>query len=212
MSLPAPEAVLEGLTRIARETTLLASAWHVVLAAVLVALSCGYRPNSRFAGLLVALPVASASVVAWLYANAFNAVVLGVGALAVAASALGLPTKRAHAGSTVARVAGLSLVGFGWFYPHFLQPDAGLALLYAAPIGALPCPTLAVVVGLAYWAEGFEARLWSSILGGLGLFYGIVGTIWLGVTIDTFLTLGALMLLGCAWSRSTPFVAKSPIH
>jgi hypothetical protein len=79
-------------------------------------------------------------------------------------------------------------------------------------LGALPCPTLAVVVGFAYFAEGFESRLWSSILGGLGLFYGVVGTMLLGVTSDVVLTIGALMLLGRAWSRFIPFVAKIPSH
>jgi hypothetical protein len=204
MSTLTADAVHEGLARIARETTPLAIVWHVVLAGVLLALSFGYRPSCRLAGIVLALPVASASIVAWCYANAFNAVVLGAGAFALAASACLLPTRRAHAGTRAARVVALSLIGLGWFYPHFLAPGAGLALLYAAPLGAVPCPTLAVVVGLSYFAQGFESRLWSSILGGLGLFYGIVGTIWLGVTSDVLLTIGALMLLSRAWSRRSP--------
>jgi hypothetical protein len=212
MSPPTPEAVLEGLTRIVNETAPLAMGWHVVLAGTLLALSLGFRPSCRAAGLVLTAPIASAGAVAWLYTNTFNALVLGVGALALALSACVLPTSRAHSGTTAASVVALSLIGFGWVYPQFLAPGSGLAFLYAAPLGALPCPTLAVVVGFAYFAEGFESRLWSSILGGLGLFYGVVGTMLLGVTSDVVLTIGALMLLGRAWSRFTPFVAKIPSH
>lgn len=210
MSPPAADAVLEGLTRIARETVPLAVVWHVLLASALLALSFGYRPSSRLAGLILSVPIASAGVVAWRYANAFNAALLGAGALALGASACLLPTRRAHAGTAAAQVAALCLIGFAWVYPHFLPDGAGLAFLYAAPLGALPCPTLAAAVGLSYLAQGFESRLWSSVLGGLGLFYGIFGMMWLGVTIDVFLTVGALLLLASAWWRFAPFEAKIP--
>jgi hypothetical protein len=210
MSPPAADAVLEGLTRIARETVPLAVVWHALLGAALLALGFGYRPRRRLAGMVLSVPIASAGVVAWRYANPFNAALLGAGALALAAAACLLPTSRVHAATATARVAALCLVGFAWVYPHFLPDGAGLAFLYAAPLGALPCPTLAAVVGLSHLAQGFESRLWSSVLGGLGLFYGIVGTMWLGVTIDLFLTLGALLLLARAWWRSAPLEAKIP--
>jgi hypothetical protein len=206
---PPADAVLEGLARIAREMMPVAIAWHVALAVVLLALGFGYRPSRRSAGVVLALPLASASLVAWLYANPFNAVVLGIGALALGSAAWKLPTSRAQAGTKAARLVALSLLGFGWFYPHFRAPGAGLAVLYSAPLGTLPCPTLAMVVGLAYFAQGFESRLWSSILGGLGVFYGLIGTLWLGVTSDMFLAFGGLLLLGRAWSRHLPSVLQN---
>jgi hypothetical protein len=105
---PAADAVLEGLKRIARETTPLAILWHVLLAGVLLALSFGYRPTCRLAGLVLTLPIASVSVVAWRYTHVFNALVLGAGALALAVSACSLPTSRAHGGTTAARLVALS--------------------------------------------------------------------------------------------------------
>jgi hypothetical protein len=67
-------------------------------------------------------------------------------------------------------------------------------------------------MGLAFLADGLESRLWPSILGVLGVFYGAVGTLWLGATSDAFLAIGALLLLWGAWSRQLRAVVPSPSH
>jgi hypothetical protein len=88
-------------------------------------------------------------------------------------------------------------------YPHFAVDSSPLAPLYASPLGVLPCPTLAAVIGLAILAQGLHSRAWATALALLGLFYGLFGTFVLRVFSDTFLTVGSLMLLGVAWSHAS---------
>lgn len=196
-----PEAILESLAQTARAGTVLAAAWHAALAVALLGLLCGWRPSMRTAGLLMTLPLASVALTAAWQRSPFNATLVGLAALTLAGLAFRLTSDAIGAGSTAARLLGSSVIGLGWFYPHFMQSGPPLSYFYAAPFGVLPCPTLAVVVGLAIVAGGFGSRVWSSVLAGLALFYGLFGTHVLGVFIDTFLTIGALLLLGLVWSR-----------
>ena len=85
---------------------------------------------------------------------------------------------------------------FGWVYPHFPDRGTGLSYVYSAPTGLIPCPTLAITIGLTLILDGLRSRGWSLALGAAGLFYGGVGAFVLGVTMDLVLLLGAALLVG----------------
>ncbi len=70
--MPSSQKILEGLTAIANDWQALAIVWHVVLGALLLALLLGWRPSKRLAGVLLAVPLASVSVLAWISENPFN--------------------------------------------------------------------------------------------------------------------------------------------
>lgn len=199
--MPSPEAILECLTSIAHGATSVAVAWHVVLAAVLVALGVGWQPSRRFAASASALPLASVAVLAALYSNPFNAAVMGVGALTLITVGLAQPSQAVRRTSGPLAALALLLIAFGWFYPHFLDDRPALVYLYAAPLGLVPCPTLSALIGLALLARGFESRAWSTVLAGLGLTYAVFGALRLGVTIDALLAVGAVSLLRSVWWR-----------
>ena len=82
--MPTRADILSGLTLIANDALPLAIAWHVLVLAVGVALLVGWRPSRRVAGLLLTLPLVSASVVAGLYRSPFNAIVVGLLAVVLA--------------------------------------------------------------------------------------------------------------------------------
>lgn len=69
-------------------------------------------------------------------------------------------------------------------------------------MGLIPCPTLAMVIGLAMIGGGLGSRAWSYTLAGFGLFYGVFGVARLGVVLDLPLIAGAVALA----------VAVSPKH
>jgi hypothetical protein len=96
----------------------------------------------------------------------------------------------------------MCMIAFGWAYPHFLRGDA-FALLVAAPLGVIPCPTLAAVIGVALIADGLGARAWSWTLAATGVFYAVFGVARLGVWIDVALLVGSVALMARA-ARAWP--------
>jgi hypothetical protein len=209
--MPAPDVLHGSLASLAQRAVALGVAWHAILAVALLALLLGWRPSQRLAGLLLAVPLASTGMAAWWGDNPFNALVLGAGAAVLALGSLRLaqgPVEKASSGTAP---WALALVAFGWMYPHFATGSSPLSPFFASPLGVLPCPTLACVIGLTILARGFRARAWPTALAALGLFYGLFGTLALGVFMDTFLTIGALMLLGVTWSHAS-FPARRMRH
>lgn len=194
-----PGAILDGLTQIARQHAWIAIWWHAVVGTALIALLAGWRPSKRLAAVLLTVPLISVAIIAGLHGNPFNASVLGAGALVLLGLAARLSPRDVEGSSVSVTALGLALIAFGWVYPHFLSDQAGVVYLYAAPLGSLPCPTLAAIIGLALLGRGYGGRAWATLLACLGLFYGSFGTLRLGVTIDLFLTAGALALLGLVW-------------
>jgi hypothetical protein len=189
--MPGATEILVGLARTADGAFLLAVAWHVVLAVVVLAALVGWRPRRRLAATLLALPLLSVSVTAWAYGNPFNAVVFT--ALAVALAALGLrgPGGAVVPGPRWARALGAALLAFAWVYPHFLDGWPTVAYLAAAPVGVIPCPTLAMVSGFALLADLPGGRAWSWVLAAAACFYGVVGVLRLGVWLDVAIIAGA---------------------
>jgi hypothetical protein len=192
--MPDATEILEGLTAIASRASGIAVAWHIVIAIALAALAAGWRPSQRTARLLLGVPLASVAGIAIVFRSPFNALVFGASALALTAIAMGGDRHPVSRGSAWARGIGVTTIAFGWVYPHFVQGGA-TAYLYAAPVGLVPCPTLAVAIGFALVGNGLGSRVWSLTLGALGLFYGLFGVLRLGVFMDIGLAGAALALV-----------------
>ena len=90
---------------------------------------------------------------------------------------------------------GGSLVAFGWLYPHFLESKPLIAYFAAAPTGLVPCPTLAVLIGVTLLKPQWFSRVWATTLAAYGLFYGVFGALRLHVWLDLGLIAGAALLL-----------------
>jgi hypothetical protein len=191
-------SVLDLSARIANEAFALAIAWHAVLAILLWRLAVGARPSRRVAATLLALPLASVSSVSLAYGNPFTGIVCAALTIALAALGWRLDDLRAHRGPSWTSAAGVVMMAFGFWYPHFLESRSGWAYLVGAPFGLLPCPTLSFLVGAALLGDGFGGGGWSLLLAAAGFFYGVVGVLWLGVRIDVLLVAGSLALATAA--------------
>ncbi len=197
--MPTSAEILAGLSTIANEWIVLAIAWHVVLAVALGAAAMGWRPTSRATSRLVALLPASAAVAALAHRSPFNGVVLAATSLALVALAARDRRGPVRRVPRWRALGGAAMIAFGWAYPHFV--DGGpLVYLYAAPVGLVPCPTLAVTIGLAL-VTGAGDRAWRLTLAGVGAFYAGFGVARLGVTLDLGLLAGAALLAAAGRGR-----------
>ena len=115
--------------------------------------------------------------------------------MGLAATARRVPDHTTRIGSRAAVATGVSLAAFGWAYPHFLATSHWTTYLVAAPLGLLPCPTLAGVIGVTIAWRGLDSTPWRVTLGLVGLAYGMIGIFGLGVTLDVGLAAGASVLL-----------------
>jgi len=193
--MPASGDILLGLTRAANGAVVVSIAWHIVLAAIVAALLMGFRPQRHLAATALSAPLASVAVVAFAFDNPFNGAVFSLLSAMLAVLALRATHEKAAFRSGWSAAVGSSLVLFGAVYPHFLTGASALTYLWAAPLGAIPCPTLSVVIGLALLGGGFGLGAWRLTLVAAGLFYAVFGVLRLGVQIDYFLLLGATGLL-----------------
>jgi hypothetical protein len=196
--MPTTAQIVDGLARIADEAFVGAVAWHLAIAAALVAVLVGWRPSRRAAGVLLALPLLSAAVFALAFGNLFNTAALGALAVALVAIAARLDAGPVRSASGWPLVLGAAMLLFGIVYPHFLADRPALAYVYGAPVGLVPCPTLSLSIGFALIAGGLGSRAWSLTLAIAGLFYGAFGALRLGVTIDAVLVVGAAGLIAVA--------------
>jgi hypothetical protein len=196
---PDPSAILQSMAATVRAMTPIAIGWHVLLGFIIIRLVLGWRPAKKFGAGLAALPLLSVSALAWRDGNPFNGAVFAVFAAGLILLGLRRPAGPVERPPLWAAVAGALLVGFGWAYPHFLD-GPWFRYLYAAPAGLIPCPTLSLAIGFTLLAKGFSSRAYAWGLGGLGLFYGVFGTLRLGVTIDVVLAAGAAALLVLGWT------------
>lgn len=197
--MPNSEQILNGLSAIANQWQMLATAWHLYFIVLAGGLALGSRLSKRIGAILLAVPLLSVSVLAWLSANPFNGLLFALASVALLIIAIRLPQEPVEIAPLWLTAAGIFLFLFGWLYPHFLESASFLPYLYAAPVGLIPCPTLSIVTGLSLMVGGLESRAWSGVLGGMGLFYALFGAFRLGVTIDLILLLGAVLLLVIAF-------------
>jgi hypothetical protein len=193
--MPSSQTIIEQLTLASNSAASLAIGWHVAIALGVAALLLGWRPSNRAAGIMLAAPIVSAAAVALTFGNPFNGSILGALACALVLLARRLGPNRVARGSTATTAASMLMIGFGFFYPHFVASGTPLAYLYAAPTGLIPCPTLSLVIGFALLGGGLGSRAWSISLAAVGLFYGLFGVLRLRVYLDIPLIFGAATLL-----------------
>ena len=91
-------------------------------------------------------------------------------------------------------LTGAAVMVFGLAYPHFVT-GSWLRILAAAPIGIVPCPTLAFVAGAVILAGGFASRAIPLVLVLWVGFYAWFGVRQLGVTLDLGLVAALLGLI-----------------
>jgi hypothetical protein len=197
--MPSPAEILETLSRTANAWLPLAFAWHLAAAALLLGLLRGRITRPRTVGLLLALPLLSVSALSFAAGNGFN----GVAFAALALLGIAATARRGTPAPPAPRAicaAGLTMIGYGWIYPHFLEGSA-ITYLYAAPLGLVPCPTLAAVIGFGLLGNGLASRAWSLTFAAAGLFYGIFGAVRLGVMLDLGLVASAAALLALGVRR-----------
>ncbi len=197
--MPDRSAILAVSEGIARDAFWLAVAWHVLVGASLLYLFLRRRIRTRTAATLLMAPIASVSLVSLTHDSPFNGLLLLFVAAIGAALALRLPDGLTSGGPRWARALGGLLVVLAWTYPHFSTGRGWTASLYGAPMGVLPCPTLALVVGLTLVGGTLRARAFSTFVGIAGAFYGVYGVLKLGVAIDMGLVAGAAALVVLAW-------------
>jgi hypothetical protein len=192
--MPTTGQILAGLHDIANAWPALAIAWHGWLGAVVGGLALGWRPMRVTLGWLLFAPIASVALHGFAAGNPFNGTVCAL----LAAGSIATVTRGTHrvtlADSRIVRAAAGAMIAFGWLYPHFL--DAWLwQLVVAAPLGLIPCPTLAAVIGLVLLCEATGEARQAILLAAGAIFYGLFGVLVLGVTVDLALIAGAIVLL-----------------
>jgi hypothetical protein len=193
--MPSSTEILSGLERLANDAYPYAIVWHVVVGIALVLLVLGWRPTPRVAGLLCTVPLISVSAFAWMSGNPFNGLFFAVASIVLVLALRAPVLARRPRNEIWSAAVGGALVAFAWTYPHFLTGHPWYAYLYASPMGLIPCPTLALLVGVSLIGNGPAGRTWTAALGAIATFYGLFGVVRLGVMIDLVLLFGALALL-----------------
>jgi hypothetical protein len=157
----------------------------------------GITPSKKIAGFLLAVPPLSVNILAWAAMNPFNGIFFAIITILLIISVMRLPTDKISFSPIIFMIIGIIMLAFGWVYPHFLNTTNFVPYLYAAPMGIVPCPTLCVIIGATLIVDGLGSRPWSIVLGiAAGIFYGLFGTLRLGVSLDWTLLGGAVILLG----------------
>jgi phage shock protein E len=204
--MPSAEQILAQLGAAAQRGTGVAIAWHAIFLLLGLALALGFRPSRRLAGGLLAVPLASVSIVAADHENTFNALVFAVLTVALALLAHRERTRPvALVRSPMVIAASFALV-LGWFYPHF-RSGSPFAYAFASPLGVIPCATLYAVIGLALFGFAPLGVAYRLVLAGVGFVYGVYGAFRLGVWIDLGLV-GVAAVLASTCIRLQPRAAR----
>ena len=204
-------AILTAAAAIAAEWRWLAITWHAVFALVLAAiLACNIR-DRRGLAITAALPFTTVAALAWWSGNPFNGTVFTVFAITLVAIAARLPASPIAIGAPPALWAGAGCCALAWSYPHFLS-GTWTQYFYAAPLGLLPCPTLALCVGLSLITQGFGSMRWTIVVFAASITYGVIGVFALGVTLDWALIAGAMMLAWHGWHGAQQRNRRFLIH
>ncbi len=191
--MPGPSEIVANLAATAAAADRVAMLWHAALLLAALALAGGFSPSRRTAARLVALLPGSAAAVAVLNGSPFNAIVLGLLTVLLFVLAQGSGVEPVAPAPLIAVVPGLCLFAAGAFYPEFVE-GSRWRVLFAAPVGVLPCPTLYAALGLAVMAS-LGGRAWADTLATGALFYGVFGVFRLGVHLDLGLIAGAVLLV-----------------
>lgn len=192
--MPSAELILANLHTSANQWWQVAALWHVYVVGVAAYLYMRRPVELRTVRMLFAVPLVSVSVVAWVTGDLFNASSMALVFVLLIAFGLADSSGPARRSPKAIWCVGVSLIALGWVYPHFLEEGPG-AYFYAAPLGILPCPTLAMLVGVSLVLSGSSATAYPSILAAISASYGVFGAVYLGVILDAWLVVGALFLV-----------------
>ena len=189
--MPASTQIHEQLAAMSTAFAPLAAAWHVAILAVVAAILAGWRPSKMvFATLLLAPLTLSVGSLAIAFGNDFNGVSFAL--LTLALFVIGsrfsddVAVVRGPAWSTV-------LVDGPWY-----------AALATAPVGVVPCPTLAVLAGATLVGGGLGSRALPVVLALWCGCYAAFGILRLGVTVDVGLLVALVGLIAIELRRDDP--------
>jgi len=193
--MPTAADVLENLTTVANGALPVAALWHTIVFTSLIAVAMGWRPPRRITAAMLVGLAASVSVVSFVFGNPFNGVSFALLAGLSTREAGHFERERVRTAASWTPIPGAVLVGYGLVYPHFLENVPWVLYLLAAPLGLIPCPTLALMTGVTLIADRMFSASWRATLAAFGLFYGLFGIIRLHVLLDVGLLIGALALV-----------------
>ncbi len=188
------EAILAALSAITNQLRVAATLWHVMFAVMVVLIWYRAIPRAAAASWL-AVSALSVALLAWWSGNPFNTGVFVAAGIVMLRLASKMRWTPILLGSRWQVVAGLTLVAFAAVYPHFLDAASWTAYLYQAPLGLIPCPTIAAIAGVTLMTDGFQSKVWSVGIALMAAFYGLIGVLMLGVLIDVALIAAAITLL-----------------
>lgn len=204
--MPTPEQILGNLAYEATSARGIALLWH--LAAVIgltVLYASRWKPRTFVAQMLAVAPLVTVSALAGSFNLGFNAVVVGGVAFTLIVVGARGDERPLSSGPLWSVLLGLGAVSYALVYPHFV-PIEGFPDLWFTPLGVVPCPSFALVIGAGLLAGGFGSRAWSLIAGGAGLFYALFGMLVLHVWLDAGLLVaaGALVAIGVLGEKLAP--------
>jgi hypothetical protein len=194
--MPTANEILDGLRAISNNYILISIYWHMVIYfSILLLLLVLWRPTNRMSVLLLSLPFITVALLAWFNSNPFNGVLFSILSIYCLITGLKLSQKEVKYSPWPYRIAGILLLLFGLWYPHFIEADSVWVYLYSAPSGLIPCPTLSIAIGIALIFNGFNSNPLKIIFLFYGFFYSLFGILKLGVYLDVVLLLGTLVFL-----------------
>ena len=188
------EAILAAASAITNQWRGVATLWHVMFAVMVVLIWYRAIPRAAAASWL-AVSALSVALLAWWSGNPFNTGVFVAAGIVMLRLAAKMRSTAILLGSRWQLGAGVLLVAFAAVYPHFLVAASWTAYLYQAPLGLIPCPTIAAIAGVTLMSDGFQSKAWSVGIAMMAAFYGLIGVLWLGVLIDVALIAAAVALL-----------------
>ena len=193
--MPKTDEILSGLQGIVNNFPLIAILWHGVIFALIIALFARWVPSGRLLIILMCIPALSVAFLAFLTGNPFNGMLFSILAILLLFFGIRASNQPVETSKIVFMVIGIMMIVFGLIYPHFVGGGSIARYLYASPVGLIPCPTLSLLIGFMLLFSGFGSPAACLTLIIFGLFYGLFGTLKLGVNIDIFLVLGSISLL-----------------
>src|SRR5215470_4300159 len=110
--MPSSEQILAGLTAVSHRALPVAVAWHLVVLAAMVAWLAGVRPSKRLTGVLLAMPLLSVSVSAFVSSNPFNGAVFAAASVALVLSSLRFARDPIEIGSDWSSALGSAMIAF----------------------------------------------------------------------------------------------------
>jgi hypothetical protein len=192
--MPTTSEILGVLTAIANDYIFVAIGLHILIyiSAIAFAATGAKLTNRTSIWLLSLLPVLVA-LFSWLGNNPFNGILFSLLALSLILKSTDSSGEKVRIATLPFTLAGIVMLLFGLWYPHFVIVDAFWLYLIASPTGLIPCPTLSVMIGLALIFGGFRSNPLRLLLLIYGFFYSLFGMFKLGVYLDVVLLAGTIV-------------------